>query len=446
MKLRGLLIAAILLAALAGTLYFVERRKEGKTSDTSSPATKTEEKLFAIKSEDIQQITLQPAGGEKVKLERAGDKWKIVEPRELPADDSAISTLLGTLSGLYVSETVEEKPASLKEYGLDPPQATVEFAAKSGGRQTLLLGENAPAGGSVYAKSASQPKVVAVGSYVKSDLTKSLFDLREKSVLKFDTATASRAWVQNKSGKFELAKVEDQWQLASPVKARADQSAVNDLLRQVADAKMQAVEADDTGKAAGQEAKLGLNSPEIVFKVQDSAGLHELRVSAEKSGKRYARSAARPTLFTVASELATQLGKPHSDLRNKDIFDMDTWTVSHLEASLPEGRLVLDKESGNWKGSDPKKAPDSSAVSDALEKLKALRANSFPPLASPAKYGFDKPVLRVHVVWGEKKRKETVEVGQAGDKAYARREGEPAVYEVATDALKSAREALNKLK
>ncbi len=440
MKLRGLLISAILLAGLAGTLYFVERKKD-KAGESST--TKTEDKLFNVKSEEIQRITLQPASGEKVRLERAGDKWKIVEPREMPADDAAVSTMLGTLSSLYASETVEEKPASLKDFGLEPPAATVEFATKSGAKHTLLLGENAPAGGSVYAKAVSQPKVVVVASYVKGDLGKSLFDLREKSVLKFDTATASRVWVQNKSGKFELAKVEDHWQLAAPVKARADQSAVNDLLRQAADAKMQTLEAED---ASGQEAKFGLNAPEITFKVQDSAGLHELKLSAEKSGKRYARSATGPALFTVGSELATQLGKPYADLRNKDVFDMDTWITSGLEATTPEGRIALSKEGEKWKGNDPKKLPESSAVSDALEKLKALRATSFPPLAPASKYGLDKPVLRVQVAWGEKKKEETVEVGQAGDKAYARREGEPAVYEVSTEALKSARDAVNKLK
>ena len=125
---------------------------------------------------------------------------------------------------------------------------------------------------------------------------------------------------------------------------------------------------------------------------------------------------------------------------------MDTWTASQVEATTPEGRVALNKEGGNWKGRDPKKPPEASAVSDLLDKLKALRATAFPAPGPPAKYGLDKPALRVHVVWSEKKLKETVLVGQADKKAYAQREGEPAIYEVATEALTAAREAVNKLK
>ncbi len=440
MNVRGLIIAVVLLAGAGGTLYFLEKRKGG---ETKTGASKPEEKLFGVAADQIRQITIEPAAGDRVKLERAGEKWKITEPRELVADDAAISSMAGALGGLTVSDTIEEKPASLKDYGLDPPQVRVHFMAhppgKPGAQRTLLLGENTPTGASVYARTEDRPRVVTIPSYIKSDLTKSLFDLRDKSAVKLDSATASRAWVENKSGKYELAKADDRWHIVAPLKARADAAAVNDLLRQAADAKMQAVESEDTA----QSAKLGLAAPEITLRVQDPSGTHELRVSADKSGKRYARSSDQKAIFTVSSELATQLGKSAADLRNKDIFDMDTWTTTQVEATTPEGRVTLAKDGGNWKGSDPKKVPDSSAVTDMLEKLKALRATAFP---AAGRYGLDKPILRAHVAWGEKKLKETVVAGQSGNKAYAQREGEPAVYEVAPDALAAAREAVNKLK
>ncbi len=441
MNLRGLIIATVLLAGLAGSLYFLDRGEDG---DEGSE----EDKLFAVNSEEIQQITLRPAGGEVLELQRDGETWKIVEPREVVADDSVVSGLLGTLSGLEASDTIEEQPVSLEDYGLEAPQVTVEFLTKPGGTQTLLLGDNTPTGGSVYAKTKDQPRVVTVPSNVRNDFSKTLFDLREKNVLKFDTTSASHAWLRNKSGKLELAKVRGNWRLMAPVEARADQFAANDLLRQVADAKMQAVEAED---GTSKQRRFGLASPEIIFRVQDSSGEHELHVSGEKSGTRYARSPGRATLFTVESRLATQLAKDYSELRNKDVFDMDTWSVSHLEATTPEGRLVLDKEDEQWKGSGSNKAPEASDVTDLLSKLKALQATSFLGAAGlgaagPASYGLDQPVLRVHAVWADKRLEETVEVGQAGDKAYARREEEPAIYEVEAEALKSAREAVNKLK
>ncbi len=439
MNLRGLIVAAILLAIGAGAFWYFERGKKAGSTET-----KPEEKLLALKADDLQQISINPMQGEPVTLKREGDKWKIAEPRPLPADDAAVSSVVGTVTGLNISETIEEKPGSLADYGLDLPQAKVRVTTKSGATHTILVGQDTPTGSSVYAKTEDKPRVVTVASYVKSDLTKGLFDLRDKSALKVDSGSASRLWLQNKSGKLELVKAEDKWRLAAPVEARADSFAVNDLLRQAGDAKMQAIE---TEQATSQdEAKFGLNKPEFVVRVQDAAGSHELKVSAEKSGKRYARSSDQAAIFTVGSELATQLGKAPNELRNKDLFDMDTWTTNALDITTPEAHVVFTKQDSTWKGADPKKAPEASAVSDVLEKLKALRATEFPPAGAAAKYGLDKPVLRATITWGEKKSKETVIAGQLGSKAYAQREGEAAVYEISPEALKSARDAVNKIK
>lgn len=439
MSSKGLLVAVILLALLGGGAYWYESRKKPES-------TTKEERLFAAKSEDIQQITVEPAGGEKITVQRDGEKWKITEPKAVPAEDSTISSMVGTLGGLNVSETIEEKPASLKDYGLDPPQVTVQLKTKNGATHRLLLGETTPTGSSVYAKTPDSPKVVALASHVKTDVTKTLFDLRDKTAMKVDTPSASHAWVQNKSGKFELVKSEDRWRiLASGMPAggaRADQFPVNDLLRQAADARMQSVEADD----GSQLAKFGLNAPEIVVRIQDQKGTHELKLSKEKDSKRYATSSDAPAIFTVTSTLAGDLSKAPADLRSKEVFDMDTWTANQLDVTTPEARVVLNKDASDWKAADPKKKVEQSAASDALEKLKAIKATSFPAAGPPSKFGLDKPVLRVTITWGEKKQKETVLVAQAGNKAYAQRESDPAIYEVGAEALAAAREAVNKLK
>jgi len=439
MKFRGLFIALIALGLVIGALYLAGKRK-AKTD--SAEAGKASEKLFSVPADDIQQVTLQPASGDKVTLDRDGDKWKISEPAGVRADEWAASSVVTTLGSLSVDQVITDAPGALKDYGLDPPQATVQFRTKSGAQHTLLIGESTPTGGGVYVKAENQPRVVTVSSYAKADLTKSLFDLRDKSVLKLDAGTASRVWLANKSGKMELVKKADTWEPAAPASGRLDQAAVTDLIRSVSDAKMQAVEDPDVKAGA----KFGLSSPEITVKVQDASGAHELAISAEKDGKRYARSSDQPLIFSVAAELPTALSKPAADLRNKDLFEMDSWTASHLEATTPEAHIVLDKPKDQWTGSDPKKAPDGVAVGDLLEKLKAIRADSFPAPATASKFGLDRPVLKVQVTWGEKKQQETVEFGMAGSKAYARRLGDPAVCEIAADKLQEARNAVNKLK
>lgn len=443
MKLRGLFIALMALGLVVGTLYLAGKRK-AKTD--AAEAGKTSEKLFSVQADDIQQVTLQPASGDKVTLDREGDKWKISEPAGVRADEWAASSVVTTLGSLSVDQMIADAPGALKEYGLDPPQAAVQFRTKTGAQYTLLIGESTPTGGGVYVKAENQPRVVTVSSYAKTDLTKSLFELRDKSVLKLDSGSASRIWLANKSGKIELVKNADNWELAAPASGRLDQAAVNDLIRGISDAKMQGAESTPSKDDPKVNAKLGLASPEITVKAQDASGAHELAISAEEDGKRYARSSDQPVVFVVASDLATALSKSAADLRNKDLFEMDSWTASHLDAATPEAHVVLDKPKDQWTGSDPKKVPDGVAVGDLLEKLKAIRADSFPAPAAASKFGLDQPVLKVQVTWGEKKQQETVEFGMAGSKAYARRLGDPAVCEIAADKLTDARDAVNKLK
>ena len=111
-------------------------------------------------------------------------------------------------------------------------------------------------------------------------------------------------------------------------------------------------------------------------------------------------------------------------------------------------------EDGPWSSIHP------SARGKLLYKLAQLVSDNAEELATIDTMDMGKPIretlrwdlpavidcLEYYAGWADKRLEETVEVGQAGDKAYARREEEPAIYEVEAEALKSAREAVNKLK
>jgi hypothetical protein len=159
MKFRGLIVALIVLALLGGALYFAGKRK---TKSEVAEAGKSAEKLFSVPADDIQQMSLQPASGDKVTLDRDGDKWKISEPAGVNADEYATSTLATTLGSLSVDQVISDSPGALKDYGLDPPQETIRFRTKAGAEHTLLIGESTPTGGGVYAKADNQARVVTV--------------------------------------------------------------------------------------------------------------------------------------------------------------------------------------------------------------------------------------------------------------------------------------------
>ena len=73
MKNRGLLIAAVVLAALTGALYWSNRHPASE--NTAKASIDTPPKILSLKQEDISKIEIKKKGGEELDLAK-GDAGK----------------------------------------------------------------------------------------------------------------------------------------------------------------------------------------------------------------------------------------------------------------------------------------------------------------------------------------------------------------------------------
>jgi hypothetical protein len=128
------------------------------------------------------------------KLEKDGASWKLLAPEQGAADASTADRLGSALKSLRATAIASESAegAALKQYGLSTPKITVQLAVASTGgrdayRRTLLLGQPAPAKGSVavktYAKRDDSPAIFEVDPQVVKDLQKEPFDLQDKALV-----------------------------------------------------------------------------------------------------------------------------------------------------------------------------------------------------------------------------------------------------------------------
>src|SRR5260221_6834065 len=108
MKNRGLLIAAVVLAALTGALYWSNRHPASES--TAKASVDAPPKILSLKQEDISKIQIKKKGGEELDLAK-GDagKWQITAPKPLGADQEAVSRLLSTVSSLNAERLVADK-------------------------------------------------------------------------------------------------------------------------------------------------------------------------------------------------------------------------------------------------------------------------------------------------------------------------------------------------
>ncbi len=440
-KYLNTLMALTLLAVLWGSFTLYDKHKSREAPKSES---KPQEKILALDGGHIQSVTFKPRGGEAVTCRRQGSTWNITEPGKLSADSNTMSTFLNTLTSATVEEVVDPRPASLKDFGLDPPAETVEVETDSKpARFTLRLGDDTPTSGGVYAQIEGSPRVITLASWEKSSLEKKLFDLRDKRAVTLEPDHLQGIEVESKGKRLTLAKnPEGVWDLVLPPAVRADHYAVDGMVNQLRNLTMQSVVAEDR-KKAGQ---YGFEKPTLKLKLTGPSGSQTI-VLGKKDGSNYdAMNSGLDPIFTLGPDFLTQFQKDPADLRDKDLFSFSAFDAKHAEVDTPAGHRVFDKQKDKWKQTAPSaKDEPTEKVEGLLDRLRGLRADSFPKGTDLAAFGLTKPTYKFQVQWGDKNQTETVEAAKSGDHVYARRPTDPVASELPKTALDDIDKALKEL-
>src|SRR5207302_340607 len=108
------------------------------------------------------------------------------------------------------------------------------------------------------------------------------------------------------------------WQIIKPQAYRADNFQVEELVRKLADAKMDLSSAPDAQKKV--DAAFAAGQAVGTVKLTDASGTQTLDVRKSKDDY-YARSSVVKGDYKVASDLGQALDKGVDDFRNKKVFD-----------------------------------------------------------------------------------------------------------------------------
>jgi hypothetical protein len=432
MKERNLLIAAVLLAALSGGVWWAKRHPQ--SSDTSKiPASP---KLTDIPQAQIKEIDLKKKDGATVVLQNQNGRWSITAPEQLPADQDAANNVASTFNPVSADNVVEDKPKDLSQFGLKDPALTVTVVEKNGKSQQLFLGDDVPAGSLVYARADSDPKVYALSSSIKTSLDKSVNDLRDKRLLTFDSNRLTRIEIASGKSDAEFGKNnQNDWQILKPEPYRADSFQVEELLRKLTDAKMDlSASAADTKKV---DAAFASGQPVGVVKVSDAAGTQTLDVRKNKDDY-YAKSSVVSGVYKVSSDLGKEIEKPLDDFRNKKIFDFGFTDPTKIELQQGGDVKTYVRSGSDWKLNG--KTMDAGSVQGFIDKLRDMSAAKF------VNAGFSSPAISITVTSNDGKRVEKAELAKNADGYIVRRENEASLYQVDRKAVDDMLEASKTIK
>jgi len=113
MKIRDLLVAAMVLSVLIGALYWSNHHQSAESSADSN--TESSPKILTLQAADIAALSIRKKSGDSIALARndAG-QWQITAPQALAADQDAVSNMLSTLTSLNSDRLVEDKGQQLR--------------------------------------------------------------------------------------------------------------------------------------------------------------------------------------------------------------------------------------------------------------------------------------------------------------------------------------------
>jgi hypothetical protein len=423
MSLRGLMAGSAILFVLAGLVYWSERRQTSIESKASGDTSK----LVTFKDDEVSRVEILRTGEPPLIAERdKSNNWQITSPQPLRADGDAVSGVVSAFTGLTEDRLVEEKASSLSTFGLAAPAVQVGVTTAGGKKRILSIGDDTPTGGGFFAKLDDSARVFTINSGTKSSLDKSAADLRDKRLLTFDESKLARVEVLAKGQVLEFGKnAAGDWQLVKPRPLRADNLAIEELVRKLREARMELDAPDAAAKFAGASRIATVNTT-------DASGTQTLEV--RKSGEDYfARSTAVEGIYKVAGDLGTSLSKGLDDYRNKKLFEFGFTDPSKVEIRDGEKRYHFVKGGERWWANG--KAMDPTSVQSLIDKVRDLTATRF------VEAGFTAPVLEIAVTSNEGKRVEKVLVSKASDNYFAKRDGEPSIYALDSERIEELQRA-----
>jgi len=437
-RLTSTLILVVVLAGLGGYIYFVDSKRPTPNADGSSA---TKEKVFTVEADKINELRVTYQG-QSTLLKKADGGWKLLEPTAIEADPPEAIGVASALTNIEIVRVIDENATNLEQFGLAKPNITVEFKAEGGAAGTLKLGNKNPTQSEIYAQKNNDKRVFLVSSFQETSFNRTPFDLRDKKILKFDRDKADSLLLVKGADSMQLSRAGNEWKVVKPVASRSDYSAIEGFLTRLSSANMSKMIEENPKDLA----KYGLDKPTMTITIGAGSAKTVFEVGKTEDSQTYARDASRPMIFTVDSTLQTDLNKNFDDYRKKEAFEFRPFYLAKLRA-VKDGKTYEFEKVPPAKPADPETwkvtevggashPADATAMEDMLNKLVALKADSF--VDAKTKTGLEKPVLVVSASFDEGKF-ERVTFAQLGDAAYAKREGEEGIAKIQ---LMSFRDAL----
>ena len=361
-------------------------------------------------------------GDEKIEIRRRDNKWRLEIPIKDQADAALVENLLSDLEtwqkeGTIPAKDIDADKSKLNEYGLNRPKLKLKLIGPDRPPE-ILFGKDAALEGRMYVRFENSKETFLAKQSVKKDVDKKAEEFRDKKLTDVTTAQVRRIALKTPAGEMELEKKGDHWDIVKPLRARAEDEKVGDLIAQVTTARIQQFVADDHGdlrpyglaeprgsitlfsQEGSKDQKVEIADSIKVFGQDDKGQMLQIGSVPEKEKDQvYVRFAPRGAVYTLPKKIEEALNTKPADLRDYHLVRIDTNVLDRITIDVSgKGKTVLARKDGNWTIASRNNAPaDSRAVRRLIDTLQNARVTRFVEdvASNLPKYGLDKPRLQI---------------------------------------------------
>jgi len=309
-RLRNTLLLAGIFILLSAYVYFFEIQKDREKS----------ERLLKFKADEVDGIVLNyPQQEIRLKKEPAG-KWRITQPLQVAADESAIQSILATLNASEILRTVEQKPGpdDLRAFGLDQPSVELSLTLKNGiTLPSIFVGSRTPFGNAAYIKRGREPSVLLTSASLRSSLEKKLNDFRDKEILPFARDQVAKLQIHTLKESWVLVRGDEEaWKVEAANKGKTKQDAVGDYLKALGTLRAKTFVEDQPKDLK----KYGLEPPSVKISLhaKDGKPLGALLLGGKTGADYYAKRDGEPTVYTIEEFSYKQIDKRPTDFLEEE--------------------------------------------------------------------------------------------------------------------------------
>ena len=395
MNARSVFVLMVAVVSLAGFIFLVER----PAGDSLERAEKAR-RAFRMIPERVREVEVDRGDLSLRCIQEDEENWRMQRPDPVAADASAIKRLLAGLESLTKQAVITAGEMTSRgvrwaDYGLDPPAAVIRLAGQ-GPVWQLDVGGVSPTGDGVYVRVAGMDAVLRVETNLLTWIPVHSSDWRDRRVFQMRMPDVERLEFRRPGGDIRLVRTKtSEWNLLQPVGSRGDRIFVEGLLQSVLD--MQVV---DFIQDSGGVTAYGFEEANLEIELEGkhrSPSVQTLRIGrnpSESPDRVYASLSHQPYVFTVSTQVVSQLLTPVLSFRDRRLTSLATEDISSVRVRWGDRKLEFIKESDTWRMLAPLvTAADKERVEMLITAWIGARVEEFvdPPFSAPLDVGWDQP-------------------------------------------------------